>query len=102
MHYAVSQTHPYYLESKGINTANTVRVIGNQWYWVYQYATSQNLQDKDWLSTLPMEVVESYLIDPYETASHNGLRMLEVDQPLVLFTRAYYKLLITSDDVIHS
>lgn len=102
VHYAVSQTHPHYLEAKGINTANAIRVIGNQWYWVYQYATSHNLVEKSLQSILSLETVESYLIDPWESESHNGLRMLEVDQPLILFTKSYYKFLVTSDDVIHS
>jgi heme/copper-type cytochrome/quinol oxidase subunit 2 len=58
--------------------------------------------EKTLRGTMPMEVIESYLIDPYEAETTEGLRMLEVDQPLTLFTRSYYKLLVTSDDVIHS
>ena len=102
VHYAVSQTHPYYLESKGITTANTVRVIGNQWYWVYQTATLNNLNNFTFSTTMPIHTTESYLIDPKETDFKTGLRMLEVDQPLYLYAGQYYKLLITSDDVIHS
>lgn len=102
VHYAVSQTHPYYLESKGITTANTVRVVGNQWYWVYQVSSLENLSNFTFSTTMPITVVESYLVDPKETAFRTGLRLLEVDQPLCLSAGQYYKLLITSDDVIHS
>lgn len=102
VHYAVSQTHPYYLESKGITTANTVRVIGNQWYWVYQVASLENLGNFTFSTTMPIDVIESYLVDPQETTFKTGLRMLEVDHPLYLYAGQYYKLLITSDDVIHS
>lgn len=102
VHYAVSQTHPYYLETKGITTANTIRVIGNQWYWVYQSVTVDNLENFAFATTMPIATTESYLIDPTETQISTGLRMLEVDTPLILNAGQYYKLLITSDDVIHS
>lgn len=102
VHYAVSQTHPYYLETKGITNTNTVRIIGNQWYWVYQYVSLENLTDTLTSTTIPVTVVESYLIEPLETNTGEGYRMLEVDNPLVVQAGTYYKLLITSDDVIHS
>lgn len=102
VHYAVSQTHPYYLETKGVNTANTVRVVGNQWYWIYQFIGGTNLAELSMNNTFPVNVSESYLIDPQETSTGQGYRMLEVDQPLSMPGRGYYKLLITSDDVIHS
>lgn len=102
VHYAVSQTHPYYLEAKGITNTNTVRVIGNQWYWVYQFVSLENLTNVASNKTIPVTVVESYLVAPEETSTGEGLRMLEVDQPLHVTAGAYYKLLITSDDVIHS
>lgn len=102
VHYAVSQTHPYYIETKGITTAHTIRVIGNQWYWVYQIATLSNLSNWTINNTLPITVIESYLISPEESESGHGLRMLEVDQPLNLTAGKYYKILVTSDDVIHS
>lgn len=102
VHYAVSQTHPYYLEAKGITNTNTIRIIGNQWYWVYQYVSVKNLTDVPHAKTVPVSVVESYLIAPEETPTGHGYRMLEVDQPLQVNAGTYYKLLITSDDVIHS
>lgn len=102
VHYAVSQTHPYYLESKGITNANTIRIIGNQWYWVYQYISRENLTDVSVATTIPVTVIESYLITPSETPTGFGFRLLEVDMPLKVFAGNYYKLLITSDDVIHS
>lgn len=102
VHYAVSQTHPYYIETKGITTAHTIRVIGNQWYWVYQIATLSNLSNWTLNKTLPITVLESYMISPDESESGLGLRMLEVDQPLFLTAGKYYKILVTSDDVIHS
>lgn len=53
-------------------------------------------------TAMPIITTESYLIDPTETQLSTGLRMLEVDTPLTLNAGQYYKLLITSDDVIHS
>nr|BDC91879.1 cytochrome c oxidase subunit II [Notomastus sp. GK-2021] len=63
----------------------TVKAIGHQWYWSYEYGDFENL---------------SY--DSYMTHTPSSLRLLEVDKRLILPTNTSIRLLVTSADVIHS
>ncbi len=69
----------------------TVKVIGHQWYWSYEYSDfSEN------------EIFfDSYMI-PEEDLELGELRLLEVDRKLWLPTYTYIRVLVTSVDVIHS
>jgi cytochrome c oxidase subunit 2 len=67
----------------------TVKVVGHQWYWEYQYSNS-------WLS---------YGFDSYMVHDKSNLPLLynlDVDNRLVLPTLSTILFLITSADVIHS
>ncbi len=67
----------------------TVKVIGHQWYWEYQYSNS-------WLTV----GFDSYMIK--ERRSYSLFHALDVDNRLVLPTSVNLLFLITSADVIHS
>lgn len=70
----------------------TIKIIGHQWYWSYEYNSSDETGNFDF---------DSYMIatdDLYEGA----LRLLEVDNRLVLPIKTYIRLVITSADVLHS
>jgi cytochrome c oxidase subunit 2 len=68
----------------------TVKVIGNQWYWTYQYPDNGDF-----------EVVSNALSDA--DADKNGEpRQLAVDERMVVPAGATVKLIVTSADVIHS
>ena len=69
-----------------------VKIIGNQWYWVYE---ANGL----WLN--PLESFSSYMVPADELLNHQ-LRLLSVDNPLYLPTWTPISLLITSHDVLHS
>jgi len=73
-----------------IDPALTVKVLGNQWYWSYEI--SDSLLDKKF---------DSYLI-PEAELSLGSLRLLEVDNPLILPINTHIRFLITSVDVLHS
>lgn len=68
----------------------TIKVIGNQWYWTYEYS----------------EFREEILLDSYlvldEDLVLGSLRLLEVDNRLVLPIETPIRILITSTDVLHS
>lgn len=78
----------------------TVKVIGNQWYWTYQYPDNGGF-----------EVVSNYLKeknDPnrrpnerYRTDA-DGPPLLAVDNRMVIPAGKVVKFLVTSNDVIHS
>ena len=67
----------------------TVKVIGNQWYWTYEYPDHG------------IELVSNMLSDE-EAAARGEPRMLAVDERLVVPAGATVKLIVTSNDVIHS
>ncbi|RYH06584.1 MAG: cytochrome c oxidase subunit II, partial [Alphaproteobacteria bacterium] len=68
----------------------TIKVIGNQWYWTYQYPDNGDF-----------ELVSNML--PEEEAKKRGEpRLLGVDERVVVPVNSVVKLVITSNDVIHS
>ena len=76
------------------DAAMTVSAEGHQWYWSYQYPDFLNRED---------EIIEfdSYLI-PESDLNHGALRMLEVDNRVILPVSTHVRIIIGSDDVIHS
>nr|WGO62170.1 cytochrome c oxidase subunit II [Elephantulus fuscipes] len=71
------------------NPAMTVKTMGHQWYWSYEYTDYTDLS------------FDSYMIPTNELAP-GGLRLLEVDNRLVLPMDIPIRMLISSEDVLHS
>lgn len=67
----------------------TVKVVGHQWYWEYQYSNS-------WLS----HTFDSYIV--HDKTNSPLFYALDVDNRLVLPTMSNILFLVTSADVIHS
>jgi len=67
----------------------TVKVVGHQWYWEYQYSNS-------WFNYS----FDSYMV--YENSEMPLFYNLDVDNRLVLPTMANILFLVTSADVIHA
>jgi len=78
-----------------IDPAVTLKVIGHQWYWSYEYSDYCTLQGGASLS------FDSYMI-PEEDLSVGGFRLLEVDNRLVLPISTHIRVLVTAADVLHS
>ncbi|WP_156680370.1 cytochrome c oxidase subunit II [Sphingomonas profundi] len=68
----------------------TVKVIGNQWYWTYQYPDNGDF-----------ELVSNMLKEDVRKPE-DGPRLLAVDERMVVPVGAVVKLIVTSNDVIHS
>ena len=60
-----------------IDPAITLKVVGHQWYWSYEYSDYCSLEGGESLN------FDSYMI-PEEDLTGGGLRLLEVDNRLVL------------------
>jgi len=71
----------------------TVKIIGHQWYWSYEQNVSPNFEEES-LS------YDSYIL-PTEDLQLGMLRLLEVDNRVVLPVKTHIRLLITSADVLH-
>nr|AGY61309.1 cytochrome c oxidase subunit II [Halocaridina rubra] len=67
----------------------TIKVIGHQWYWSYEYS--------DFLQVS----FDSYML-PSNELPDNGFRLLDVDNRTVLPVNAQVRVLISAADVIHS
>lgn len=67
----------------------TVKVIGHQWYWEYQYSNS-------WFTI----GFDSYML--HDSSSYSLFHALDVDNRLVLPTSVNLLFLVTSADVLHS
>jgi cytochrome c oxidase subunit 2 len=76
----------------------TVKVIGNQWYWTYQYPDNG---DFEVVSNLLKEKSDVKPGDRFRTDA-DGPRLLAVDERMVVPAGAVVKLITTSNDVIHS
>lgn len=77
----------YNLEIKRISSI-TLKIIGNQWFWSYEYSRFNNIQ------------FDSFII-PYSNLNIGDFRLLEVDNSVVLPYINNILCLITSNDVIH-
>ena len=69
-------------------------VEGHQWYWSYQYPDFLNI-DEEFIE------FDSYIV-PESDLEEGGLRMLEVDNRVILPELTHVRFIITSGDVIHS
>ena len=78
-----------------IDPSLTLKIIGHQWYWSYEYSDFSNLKGGQIVS------FDSYMVDSKDL-TEGSFRLLEVDNRVVLPTETHIRLLITSADVLHS
>ncbi len=76
----------------------TVKVIGNQWYWTYQYPDNGGFEV---VSNMLKEQADVKPGDRYRTDA-DGPPLLAVDERLVIPAGKVVKFLVTSNDVIHA
>lgn len=84
----------------------TVKVVGHQWYWSYEMLNTQLIsKDVDAHSSDLTYSFDSYLLGDDEILAGSGLsrlRLLTVDNHLILPVGVPVRALITSSDVLHS
>nr|ABV71211.1 cytochrome oxidase subunit II [Dicranomyia kauaiensis] len=67
----------------------TLKTIGHQWYWSYEYSDFLNIE------------FDSYMI-PTNELNMEGFRLLDVDNRVVLPMNSQIRILVTAADVLHS
>nr|YP_010890625.1 cytochrome c oxidase subunit 2 [Lycopodium japonicum]WJK71484.1 cytochrome c oxidase subunit 2 [Lycopodium japonicum] len=77
-----------------VDPAITIKAIGHQWYWTYEYS-DYNRSDEQSLT------FDSYMI-PEDDSELGQLRLLEVDNRMVVPAKTHPRMIITSADVLHS
>ena len=82
-----------YLIDEVIDAGITIKVIGHQWYWSYEYS---DYADQDGNSI----EFDSYMI-PESDLEEGQLRLLEVDNSLYVPTHTHVRVILSSADVLH-
>lgn len=84
-----------YMMDEILDAELTVKAIGNQWYWSYEYTDYSDVEGKELIA------FDSFMVadDDLELGE---LRELTVDNYLVLPINTSIRLLTSSNDVIHS
>ncbi|YP_007890871.1 cytochrome c oxidase subunit II (mitochondrion) [Hemitrygon akajei] len=67
----------------------TIKALGHQWYWSYEYTDYQNLE------------FDSYMIQT-EDLSPGQFRLLEADHRMVVPMQSPIRVLVTAEDVLHA
>nr|GEZ57974.1 cytochrome c oxidase subunit 2, mitochondrial [Tanacetum cinerariifolium] len=76
-----------------LDPAMTVKVVGHQWYWSYEYSDFVN-DDGESIE------FDSYMI-PSEDLEEGQLRQLEVDSRVIVPVNTHIRFIVTGADVIH-
>ena len=76
----------------------TIKVIGNQWYWSYQYPDNGGFEI---VSNMLKEKGDAAAGTRFRTDA-DGPRLLAVDERMVIPAGKVVKFIVTSNDVIHS
>lgn len=77
----------------------TVKVIGHQWFWSYEFDNWIELPNGDF-EYVSYDFDSSMVVDDY--LEYGDKRLLEVDNPLIVPVNVSLRFLITSADVLHS
>nr|WCS40538.1 cytochrome c oxidase subunit II [Diprioninae sp. GYN-2022c] len=84
---AMPSIHLLYLTDEINKPLITIKIIGHQWYWSYEYSDFKNIE------------FDSYM---NKSLQKNSFRLLDVDNNTIIPTNTQLRLIITSNDVIHS
>nr|ASU53184.1 cytochrome oxidase subunit II [Chaitophorus capreae]ASU53396.1 cytochrome oxidase subunit II [Chaitophorus capreae] len=84
---AMPSLHLLYLMDEIKSPIMTIKIFGHQWFWSYEYSDFFNIE------------FESYMINNTEK---ENFRLIEVDNKTILPYKFNIRLLISSEDVIHS
>lgn len=86
---ALPSLRALYLLDEVKTPALTIKTIGHQWYWSYEYSDFPNVE------------FDSYII-PTNGIKEGEFRLLEVDNRTIIPFNTQIRLLVTAADVIHS
>nr|AAT97385.1 cytochrome c oxidase subunit II [Paratanytarsus natvigi] len=76
-----------YLLDEINNPSISLKTIGHQWYWSYEYSDFNNIE------------FDSYMT---KETNENSFRLLDVDNRIILPTNNQIRILVTATDVLHS
>ena len=77
-----------------ISPAITIKTLGHQWYWSYEYS--------DYLNEDGESIMYDSYMTPEEDLEPGQLRLLEVDNRMVVPVNTHVRLIVSAADVLHS
>jgi len=77
-----------------IDPAVTIKAVGHQWYWSYEYSDYAT-EDGDTIN------FDSYML-PEDDLETGQLRLLEVDNRITVPVNTHVRVVVTSADVLHA
>ena len=86
---AIPSLRLLYLTDERSEPSLTLKAIGHQWYWSYEYTDFYNVE------------FDSYITQPSDL-EYGSYRLLEVDNRVTLPIQTDIRILVTAADVIHS
>nr|QAY82069.1 cytochrome c oxidase subunit II [Hyphasis sp. REN-2018] len=86
---AIPSLRLVYILDEMNNPTITIKTIGHQWYWSYEYSDFNEIQ------------FDSYMIPTSEMKPYN-IRLMDVDNRMIIPFKSNIRMLVTSTDVIHS
>nr|ADL39885.1 cytochrome oxidase subunit 2 [Atheta membranata] len=78
-----------YLLDEINNPLITIKTIGHQWYWSYEYSDFKNIE------------FDAYMI-PTNEMNNYSFRLLDVDNRIIIPFNSQIRMLVTAADVLHS
>nr|YP_010726193.1 cytochrome c oxidase subunit II [Neodiprion huizeensis]WDY84629.1 cytochrome c oxidase subunit II [Neodiprion huizeensis] len=84
---ALPSIHLLYVTDEMNSPLITIKTIGHQWYWSYEYSDFKNIE------------FDSYM---NKSLSKESFRLLDVDNNTIMPFNTNIRMIVTSNDVIHS
>jgi cytochrome c oxidase subunit 2 len=85
-----------YAMDEVIDPQITIKIVGHQWYWSYEYSIGNS-------DTNETSLDDDIMFDSYMLAGEEAqLRLLDVDNYLVLPINTHIRLIVTASDVLHA
>nr|YP_008855008.1 cytochrome c oxidase subunit II [Garra flavatra]BAO08991.1 cytochrome c oxidase subunit II [Garra flavatra] len=86
---ALPSLHILYLMDEVNDPHLTIKAMGHQWYWSYEYTDYENLG------------FDSYMV-PTQDLTPGQFRLLEADHRMVIPMESPIRVLVSAEDVLHS
>jgi len=84
-----------YILEESIDSSLTIKVLGHQWYWRYEYTDFWSISKNTQIE------FDSYII-PSNEIENNIFRLLDVDNRTIVPYKIHIRMLISSADVLHA
>lgn len=79
-----------YILDEVFNPLLTIKVLGHQWYWSYEYSDFQNIE------------FDSFILKSPTNSESNLVRLIDVDNRIIIPINCQTRALISAADVIHA